>query len=61
VRPAERLRRRRCLGLRVAVVLGVFLAVVNRGDTTLVVVALVLIGLVLVAFWRDCRPTRHER
>jgi drug/metabolite transporter (DMT)-like permease len=55
----ERLRRRRCLGLRVAAILGVILAVINRADTVLLVAALAGIGVVLVVYWRDCRGNRR--
>lgn len=55
----ERLRRRRCLGIRVAVVLGIFLAVINRGDATLLAAALVGIAVLALAYWRDCRRSRH--
>lgn len=55
----DRLRRRRCLGLRVAFVLGILLAVVNREDVTLLVIALVGIAIVAIAFWRDCRTSRY--
>jgi hypothetical protein len=56
----DRLRRRRCLGLRVAFVLGILLAVVNREDVTLLVIALAGIAIVAIAFWRDCRTSRHS-
>ena len=56
----DRLRRRRCLGLRVAFVLGILLAVINRDDLTLLLIALAGIGIVAIAFWRDCRKSRHS-
>jgi hypothetical protein len=52
---AERLHRRRCIGLRVAVVFAVFLAVLNRGDWAIVTVAAVGALIAIVAYWRDCR------
>jgi hypothetical protein len=56
---SDRLRRRRCIGLRVAFVLGMLLAVINRDDTLLLLVALAGIAVVTIAFWRDCRAPRH--
>ena len=55
----DRLHRRRCIGLRVAFVLGILLAVVNREDVTLLVIALAGTAVVAIAFWRDCRKPRH--
>ncbi|MEO8290504.1 MAG: hypothetical protein ABI649_05855 [Gaiellaceae bacterium] len=57
----DRLRSRRCLGLRVAFVLGILLAVVNRGDRLLLAIALAGLGVIVVAFWRDCRAPRHTQ
>jgi hypothetical protein len=56
----DRLRRRRCIGLRVAFVLGILLAVINRHDRLLLVVALAGLVVLAVAFWRDCRRSRHS-
>jgi hypothetical protein len=57
---AERLRRRRCIGLRLAVVFAIFLALLNRHDWAIVAVAVVG-GLVAVAaYWRDCRRSRAK-
>jgi hypothetical protein len=55
----DRLRRRRCIGLRVAFVLGILLAVINRDDTLLLAIALAGEAIVAVAFWRDCRAPRR--
>jgi hypothetical protein len=55
----DRLRRRRCLALRVAFVLGILLAVINRDDRLLLAIALAGEAIVVVAFWRDCRGSRH--
>jgi hypothetical protein len=52
---AERLHRRRCIGLRVAVVFAVFLAVLNRRDWATVAVAAIGALVAVVAYWRDCR------
>lgn len=53
----ERLRRRRCLGLRVAVLFAVLLAAYNWRTWGIVAVA-VAGGLVaLGAYWRDCRAS----
>jgi hypothetical protein len=57
---SDRLRRRRCIGLRVAFVLGILLAVINRHDRLLLLIALTGIAVVAVAFWRDCRVTRRS-
>ena len=56
---SDRLRRRRCIGLRVAFVLGILLAVINRHDRLLLLIALAGIVAVAIAFWRDCRVTRR--
>jgi hypothetical protein len=53
--PAERLQRRRCIGLRVAVVFAIFLAVLSRRDWAIVAVAAVGGLIAIVAYWRDCR------
>jgi len=50
----EILRRRRCLALRVAILFGVLLPIVNR-DLVSLVVAVVGIAMVLVVYWRNCR------
>jgi len=57
---AERLHRRRCIGLRVAVVFAVFLAVLNRDDWAVVAVAAVGGLVAVVAYWRDCRGSRSK-
>jgi hypothetical protein len=57
----ERLRRRRCLGLQVAAVLGVILAVNARADPVLLVAALAGIGLVVLVLLRDCREIGTKR
>ena len=56
---SDRLLRRRCIGLRVAFVFGILLAVTNRDDTLLLLVALAGLASVAIAFWRDCRESRH--
>jgi hypothetical protein len=57
---AERLHRRRCIGLRVAVVFAIFLAVLNRDDWAIVAVAAVGGLVAVVAYWRDCRGSRSK-
>jgi hypothetical protein len=67
--PEERLRRRRCLGLRVGIVFAVVLAAYYHDD--LAVVGVVAAGglLALAAHWRGCRrsatkaaqPDTHAR
>ena len=51
----ERARLRRCLALRVAVLLGILLAIFYRDQWQTVVVAVVGIALALVTYWRNCR------
>jgi hypothetical protein len=51
----ERLRRRRCLGLRIATFFAVLLAVYYRGDWAIVGVVSAGGLLALGAQWRDCR------
>jgi membrane protein implicated in regulation of membrane protease activity len=56
---SDRLQRRRCIGFRVAFIFGIFLAVLNRDDWTLLAIALVGMAIVLIAYWRDCRKSRR--
>jgi hypothetical protein len=56
---SDRLMRRHCIGLRVAFVFGILLAVTNRDDTLLFLIALAGLAIVAIVFWRDCRETRH--
>lgn len=55
---SDRLQRRRCIGFRVAFILGILLAVINRRDWILLAIALAGMGILLVAYWRDCRKSR---
>jgi hypothetical protein len=57
---SDRLKRRRCIGLRVAFVFGILLAVINRDDTALLAVALVGMAIVAFIYWRDCRASRSS-
>jgi hypothetical protein len=59
MRPGERARQRRCLAFRVAVFLGISLAVVSRGDTTPLAIALAGTAVLVLAYWRNCRQSRH--
>jgi hypothetical protein len=56
---SDRLHRRRCIGLRVAFVFGILLAVINRGDWTLLAIALAGMAILVIAYWRDCRKPRR--
>ena len=56
---SDRLRRRRCIGFRVAFIFGILLAVINRSDWALLSIALAGMVIVLVAYWRDCRRPRR--
>jgi hypothetical protein len=56
---SDRLHRRRCIGLRVAFIFGILLAVINRGDWTLLTIALAGMAILGIAFWRDCRKPRR--
>jgi hypothetical protein len=56
---SDRLHRRRCIGFRIAFIFGILLAVINRSDWTLLAIALGGTGIVLIAYWRDCRKPRH--
>jgi O-antigen/teichoic acid export membrane protein len=61
----ERLRRRRCIGLRIAVFFAVLLAAFNWRVWAIVGVAIAGGLLALVVYWRDCRgpapkPTRTD-
>jgi hypothetical protein len=54
---AELLRRRRCLGLRMAIVFGVLLAAWGR-DWAVAGVAFAGIVVAAVTYWRVCRKAR---
>lgn len=57
---SDRLQRRRCIGFRIAFIFGILLAVINRGDWTLLSIALAGMVILVVAYWRDCRRPRHS-
>jgi hypothetical protein len=57
---AERLHRRRCIGLRIAVVFAIFLAVSARHDWAIIGVAAAGGLLAIGAYWRDCRRPRTK-
>jgi len=56
---SDRLRRRRCIGFRIAFIFGILLAVINRDDWVLLGIALGGLVLLAVMYWRDCRQPRH--
>jgi len=56
---SDRLHRRRCIGLRVAFIFGILLAVINRGDWTLLAIAFAGTTILGIAYWRDCRKPRR--
>jgi hypothetical protein len=56
---SDRLHRRRCIGLRVAFIFWIRLAVINRNDWLLLSIALAGMAIVLIAYWRDCRKPRR--
>jgi hypothetical protein len=55
---SARLHRRRCIGLRVAVVFAIFLIALSWGDWPIIAVAGAGGLLALGAYWRDCRKGR---
>ena len=57
---SDRLQRRRCIGFRIAFIFGILLAVINRGDWTLLAIALLGMAILVIAYWRDCRKPRHS-
>ena len=57
---SDRLQRRRCIRFRIAFIFGILLAVINRGDWTLLSIALAGMAILVVAYWRDCRRPRHS-
>jgi O-antigen/teichoic acid export membrane protein len=57
---AQRLRRRRCIGLRVGVLFAVLLAAFSGGDWAIVAVAAAGGLLALAAYWRDCRRPAQD-
>jgi hypothetical protein len=54
---AERLGRRRCIGLRVAVFFAILLAAFSWKDWAIMAVAAAGGLLALVVYWRDCRAS----
>jgi hypothetical protein len=56
---SDRLHRRRCIGFPAAFVFGILLAVINRGDWTLLAIALAGMAILVIAYWRDCRKPRR--
>jgi hypothetical protein len=54
---AERLRRRRCIALRIAVFFAVLLAAYDWGDWAVMAVAVAGGLLAIGAYWRDCRAS----
>jgi hypothetical protein len=48
------------MGFRVAFLLGILLAVINRGDWLLLSIALGGLALIAIVYWRDCRTSRHD-
>lgn len=56
----ERLRRRRCLALRVAVFFAVLLAAFNWRVWAIVGVAVGGASLAIVTYWRDCRGSASD-
>jgi hypothetical protein len=53
----ERLHRRRCIGLRVAVIFAILLAAVSWGDWAIMAVAAGGGLFALVVYFRDCRSS----
>jgi hypothetical protein len=58
---SARLRRRRCIGLRVAVLFAVVFCVYYRTDWA--VFGVIAAGglIALIAYWRDCRSSAKQR
>lgn len=56
----ERLRRRRCMALRIAAFFGVLLAAFNPRDWVIITVGLAGAAFVLIVYWRDCRRSRDD-
>jgi uncharacterized membrane protein YfcA len=57
---AERLRRRRCIALRVAAFFGVLLAAFNPRDWAIIAIGLAGAAVVLFVYWRECRRPRDN-
>jgi hypothetical protein len=55
-----RLHRRRCIGLRVAVVFAILLIALSWGDWPIIAVAGAGGLLAIGAYWRDCRRAAGE-
>jgi F0F1-type ATP synthase assembly protein I len=52
---SARLQRRRCIGLRVGVVIAILLVALSWGDWPVIAVVGVGALLAVVVYWRDCR------
>jgi len=57
---AERVRRRRCIALRIAALFGVLLAAFNPRDWAIIAIGLAGTAVVLIVYWRDCRRPRNN-
>jgi O-antigen/teichoic acid export membrane protein len=57
---SARLHRRRCIGLRLAVVFAILLIALSWGDWAIIAVAGAGVLLALGAYWRDCRRPAGE-
>jgi hypothetical protein len=55
-----RLHRRRCIGLRVAVIFAILLAAVSWGDWAIMAVAAAGGPFALVVYLRDCRSSAQK-
>jgi O-antigen/teichoic acid export membrane protein len=56
----ERLHRRRCIGLRVAVIFAILLAAVSWGDWAIMAAAAAGGVFALVVYLRDCRSSAQK-
>jgi hypothetical protein len=57
---ADRLHRRRCMGLRIAAFFGVLLAAFNPYDWIIIAIGLAGAAFVLIVYWRDCHRSRDD-
>lgn len=57
---ADRLRRRRCIALRIAALFGVLLAAFNPRDWVIIAIGLAGAAVALFVYWRECRRLRDK-
>jgi hypothetical protein len=57
---SARVHRRRCIGLRVGVIIAILLIVLSWGDWPVISVVTAGALLAVVVYWRDCRKGSRQ-